>query len=131
VVFKRIDTNNDGTIEAAELMALYREHFGEENEEEVGNILSKIDQNESGKIDFNEFIVAMYTRKRLFLEDALTDAFSHYDVNHDGFLQRGELIALLEGCEREEIEFLLQELDVDGDDRVSLEEFLNYMRKFS
>lgn len=62
----------------------------------------------------------MYTRKRLFLENALTDAFNHYDVNHDGFLQRSELITLLEGCEREEIEFLLQELDVDGDDRVSL-----------
>lgn len=40
----------------------------------------------------------MYTRKRLFLENALTDAFKHYDANHDGFLQRIELKALLEGC---------------------------------
>lgn len=95
------------------------------------NILARIDQNQSGKIDFNEFLLAMYTRKRLFLEKALTDAFRHYDVNQDGFLQRGELKELLEGCEREEIEYLLEELDADGDERVSLEEFLDYMRKFS
>ena len=65
------------------------------------NILGRIDLNQSGKIDFNEFILAMYTRKRLFLENALTDAFQHYDINRDGFLQRGEIKALLEGCERE------------------------------
>lgn len=53
VVFQRIDTNKDGSIEASELMSLYREHFGEENEEEINNILGRIDQNQSGKIDFN------------------------------------------------------------------------------
>ena len=45
VVFKRIDTNNDGTIEGSELMTLYSEHFGVENKEEVTRILEKLDQN--------------------------------------------------------------------------------------
>lgn len=34
-------------------MTLYSEHFGDENEDEVKKILEKIDQNSSGKIDFN------------------------------------------------------------------------------
>jgi Ca2+-binding EF-hand superfamily protein len=41
----------------------------------------------------------MYTRKKLFLENALTNAFQHYDVDQDGYLQRSELITLLEGCD--------------------------------
>ena len=39
VIFKRIDTNNDGSIEPSELMAMFNEHFGGENEEEVRKIL--------------------------------------------------------------------------------------------
>jgi Ca2+-binding EF-hand superfamily protein len=50
----------------------------------------------------------MYTRKRLFLENALTDAFQHYDIDRDGYLVKSELKVLLEGCDREEIEFLLE-----------------------
>ncbi len=83
-------------------------------------ILQEIDNNGSGKIDFNEFLVAMYSRKRLFLEEALVKAFNFYDLDHDGYLERNELISLLEGCDSEEIEYLLAEIDTDRDEKVSL-----------
>lgn len=82
--------------------------------------MQEIDNNGSGKIDFNEFLVAMYSRKRLFLEEALVKAFNFYDLDHDGYLERNELISLLEGCDSEEIEYLLAEIDTDRDEKVSL-----------
>ena len=45
----------------------------------------------------------MYSRKRLFLEESLVKAFNFYDLDHDGYLKREELISLLEGCDGEEI----------------------------
>lgn len=86
--------------------------------------------NGSGKIDFNEFLIAAYTRKKLFLEDSLVDAFNHFDVDRNGLLQREELIKLLAGCDIEEIESLLSEIDVNHDQQISRQEFLTYMKKF-
>lgn len=35
--------------------------------------------NKSGKIDFNEFIIVMEGRKKLFISDHLSDAFDYFD----------------------------------------------------
>ena len=37
---------------------------------------------------------------------------------------------ILKGCEKEEFDFFLKELDKDGDQKVSKEEFVNYLVKF-
>ena len=66
-LFREIDGNNDGVIEFDELVKVCGDHFGVNTDAEVRKILQETDQNASGKIDFNEFLVAMYSRKRLFL----------------------------------------------------------------
>ena len=57
-----------------------------DTESEVRKILKEIDQNDSGKIDFNEFLLAMYSRKKLFLQSSLIEAFKFYDLDNDGYL---------------------------------------------
>ena len=98
-LFRAIDSNNDGVIEAKELIAVCQSQLGVDFE--VARVLEEIDHNNSGKIDFNEFLVAMYNRKQLFLDGSLKEAFSFYDMNHDGYLERKELLRLLEGCDND------------------------------
>ena len=50
-VFKAIDTNNDGVIEAAELITVCQKHLGPDFD--MTKLLSEIDSNNSGRIDFN------------------------------------------------------------------------------
>ena len=62
----------------------------------------------------------MYSHKRLFLDVELTEAFNFFDMDHNGYLDREELLELLIGCENEEMEYLLEQLDSNGDLQVSL-----------
>jgi Ca2+-binding EF-hand superfamily protein len=47
-------------------MNLYFEHSEHYNVEEVKEMLKIVDKNQSGKIDFNEFISVMYSKRKLF-----------------------------------------------------------------
>ena len=42
------------------------------DEESVQHILKHIDGDHSGKIDFNEFLIAMQSRSKLFHKEALS-----------------------------------------------------------
>lgn len=54
-------------------------------------LLSIIDKNKSGKIDFNEFIAAMYDRRELFQLQSLEEAFDFLDKDKSGEISREEL----------------------------------------
>ena len=51
-------------------------------------ILAEVDKNQSGKIDFNEFITAMYNRRKLFQIKFLEEAFDYADSDHSGWISR-------------------------------------------
>ena len=88
--------------------------------------MAKVDKNQSGDIDFSEFITAVTGRKRLFVEGALKDAFNYLDENKTGFIERKELKSALKGCEKKEIEQILTALDTDNDEKISQIEFITY-----
>jgi Ca2+-binding EF-hand superfamily protein len=50
----------------------------------------------------------------------LTQAFKFYDLDKDGYLRRDEVFSLLEGCDNEEIDYLMNEIDTNQDRKVSL-----------
>lgn len=54
-------------------------------------MLSIIDKNKSGKIDFNEFIAAMYDKRALFQLQSLEEAFDFLDKDKSGEISREEL----------------------------------------
>ena len=62
---------------------------------------------------------------------ALKSLFKKYDVNHDGQLSREELLVLFQddlGLDDQQCEIYMYILDRDGDDSVSWDEFLFWMR---
>ena len=65
------------------------------------------------------------------MQQSLIQAFKFYDLDSDCYLQREEVLSLLEGCDNEEIEYLMNEIDTDRDRKVSLQEFLAYLNRSS
>ncbi len=63
------------------------------------------------------------------MKEYLEDAFDYFDVDGTGYLEHDELKELLDGCEKVEIENILKEIDSNRDQRISKDEFLNYLLK--
>jgi calcium-dependent protein kinase len=89
-----------------------------------------IDRNGSGKIDFNEFIIAMYNKDQLYVRDSLNEAFEYFDRDHTGFIELEELKAILRGADATEAEYFISKIDLDKDHRISREEFISYLLAF-
>jgi calcium-dependent protein kinase len=58
-----------------ELVEGYRKIYGEMAEEEVDQILAKVDANGSGEIDYSEWVVATINKEKLLSTEKLTSAF--------------------------------------------------------
>ena len=89
------------------------------NLEEIHFVLNKLDKDQSGSINFNEFASALAKKEKLWAKDALEEAFDYFDIYKTGFIERNELKLILDGSENEEIENLLKELDIDKDQKIS------------
>jgi len=54
--------------------------------DEIEYIVNKIDKDQSGKINLNEFSSVMVSRDKLFVKDALLDAFDFIDSSRSGYI---------------------------------------------
>ena len=64
--FKALDTNNDGLLSREELLIGLKKVMNEnEAAEEVERIMRDIDKNNSGSIDYSEFVAASINRAKL------------------------------------------------------------------
>ena len=61
-VFKQLDKNKDGKLQYDELLSGYEEFYGEFAKEEVDRIFKLVDVDNSGEIDFSEFVTATVNR---------------------------------------------------------------------
>jgi calcium-dependent protein kinase len=57
-VFRSLDNDGDGVIEKNELIQAFNTHYRDHHSLDINGILKLIDTNNSGKIDFTEFLVA-------------------------------------------------------------------------
>ena len=69
----------------------------------------------------------MQTKEKLFHREALTEAFQFFDRDGTGYLEKEEIEGILKGGDAEEVECVIKELDTDGDQRISKEEFIDYL----
>ena len=75
----------------------------------------------------NEFTSAMIAKEKLWAKNALEEAFDYFDTDKTGYIEMNELASILSGSENEEIETLFKELDEDRDNKISKEEFIQYL----
>ncbi|CAD8175812.1 unnamed protein product [Paramecium octaurelia] len=130
--FKAMDTDGNGTISPDELKKHYSKHYGQEQAEKlVQEIMKQVDINQSGQIDFNEFLVAAVNKEKILSQEKLKQVFQMFDKNGDGKIQRAELQYIMSGIKIDDGQWknILEECDKDNDGEISLDELITLMQK--
>eukprot|EP00826_Nyctotherus_ovalis_P001387 TRINITY_DN1020_c0_g4_i1.p1 TRINITY_DN1020_c0_g4~~TRINITY_DN1020_c0_g4_i1.p1 ORF type:complete len:154 (-),score=59.00 TRINITY_DN1020_c0_g4_i1:97-558(-) len=130
-VFERFDTNGDREISTEELAHTLKSFGQEYSEDDIKEIIASVDINGNGSIDFNEFkqLVSIETKSMKTAEE-LTEAFSVFDRDGDGYVSSAELkYALKTLCKVDErvAQEIIIEADCDGDGQISYGEFARYL----
>lgn len=128
-MFMSMDTNHDGTVTTAELRAGLRE-TGVDVTERLEDMIVHLDADGSGVLDYTEFLAATMDWKLHHDEDTVRAAFSKFDQDGSGFIDRRELAKLL-GDRRvldamqvkEGAEDIFATVDMNGDGLISFDEF--------
>jgi calcium-dependent protein kinase len=67
--FRELDTDGDGQLSASELRTGYNEIFGTNPSTDFEEMMSNVDTDGSGFIDYSEFIVATMSKTNLLSSD--------------------------------------------------------------
>merc|ERR1719474_1558216 len=129
--FRRFDTDGDGHISRNEL----RQVMSSFTDSEVDAVFSLGDKDQSGGIDYQEFIALMLPNSTSILQriasqfrsiQAVKDGFKRIDTNGDGAISRQELKQGMHLSDQElDVIFALGDIDQDGE--ISMAEFIPLM----
>lgn len=135
--FLAMDTNGDGVLTTAELMAGLQAVGVNMDKRGVKELLQQLDTDGSGAIDYSEFLAATLDLANLKREDVCQNAFKVFDIDNSGYIDRAELKTLLRSNEiqgqlnskgREtsvnQFDELYAQLDVNADGKIDYNEFM-------
>ncbi|XP_026478874.1 caltractin-like [Ctenocephalides felis] len=134
--FDLFDNERTGTIEIKDLKVAIRALGFEPKKEEIKKMVTEINQDGSGKIDFDTFQNLMY-QKMLDkdIREEIMKAFRLFDDEDTGKISFKNLKRvsqeLGETLTDEELQEMIDEADLDGDGLINQEEFLRIMKKTS
>ncbi|XP_073015798.1 calmodulin-like protein 3 [Primulina eburnea] len=137
-VFSMFDRNGDGKISRKELSESLEKLGIHIPEQEMTQMIEKIDANGDGYVDVEEFGMLygaiMEDDVKGDDEDDMREAFNVFDQNGDGFITVDELrsvlasLGLKQGRTIEDCKRMIMKVDVDGDGRVNYDEFRQMMK---
>ncbi|KAI8504261.1 PREDICTED: calmodulin-A-like [Branchiostoma belcheri] len=122
-----------GMIDTGDLGYIMRAMGQNPTEQEVQDMVNEVDLDQSGTIDFNEFMSVM-AHKLLETDHAemLRVAFRVFDKDGNGYIDSGELRHVMthlgEKLSEGEVDEMIRLADVDGDGQLCYDEFVNLMK---
>jgi len=126
--FLKLDTTGKGTITLSELREVLKEHSGHGAEVTEDALHTIGDSND--EIHYSEFLAAMVSTQIALNDNLLQETFRRFDTDGSGFITPDNLRAVLGSTFDEEVlSEMLAEADTSHDGQVSLDEFMQYMKK--
>eukprot|EP00729_Bicosta_minor_P004567 gene4567-19472_t len=119
--FRDMDTDNDGVITFDEFKAHLEKYDTKTNAKEA---FAALDMDNSGSLQYSEFIAASIVVSEDSLGQAVEDAFAKLDLDGSRQLTPDELRGMLPaGLNEKELAKILADADKDKDGLIDLEEF--------
>ncbi|XP_076019540.1 troponin C, skeletal muscle-like [Genypterus blacodes] len=133
--FDMFDSDGGGDISTRELGNLMKMLGQNPSREELAAIVLEVDEDGSGSIDFEEFLVMMVHQLKEDTtgksEEELSEVFRIFDKNCDGYVDRREFGDILhmtgEAVTEGDIDELFEESDTNKDGKIDFDEFLKMM----
>eukprot|EP00828_Plagiopyla_frontata_P008040 TRINITY_DN13920_c0_g2_i1.p3 TRINITY_DN13920_c0_g2~~TRINITY_DN13920_c0_g2_i1.p3 ORF type:complete len:209 (-),score=61.01 TRINITY_DN13920_c0_g2_i1:43-669(-) len=129
--FSAMDKDGDGVLDKQEIIDGYFQFYGDkEIAEQIANqLLENVDYNQSGKIDYSEFLVSAMAKEKLLSTQKIEQAFQLFDKDGDGFLDQSELNEIMGEIDEEKWQMILDEYDANQDGKISKDEFIELLQK--
>lgn len=131
-IFTSLDTDHNGVLTRNELLSgLKKIRSAEDSEALVDSILAQVDLDQSGTINYTEFLSAVLDTSRKLSDEMLRKAFRLIDRDGSGRLDVKELKELLgEGLLGSDSLWgeMMQTADKNGDGEIDVKEFIELMR---
>jgi len=133
--FDMFDREKKGFIHSSMVGTILRTLGQSFEESDLQELLTEIDSDGSGEIEFDEFLAL--TARFLVEEDAeamqeeLREAFRMYDKEGNGFISTTTLREILHALDdkltQDELDEMIAEIDTDGSGTVDFDEFMEMM----
>ncbi|XP_020237835.1 calcium-dependent protein kinase 20 [Cajanus cajan] len=129
-MFMMIDSDNSGQITLEELKNGLERVGSVLKDSEITWLMEAADVDNSGTIDYGEFIAAMLHLNKIQKEDHLYAAFTYFDKDGSGYITRDELQHACEqfGLKDYQLDEIMREIDQDNDGRIDYSEFAAMMQ---
>jgi calmodulin len=130
--FALFDRDGSGSITSTELGDVMKSLGQKPSEQELNNIVSEIDADGNGEIDFPEFLTMMLRKMNEGNpEKELLDVFMVFDLDGSGTISPDELRAAMrvigEKLSEQEVEDAIRLADSSGDGEVDYQEFVQFV----
>ncbi|GMI42971.1 hypothetical protein TrCOL_g3851 [Triparma columacea] len=131
-VFTIFDRDGDGTITTSELGTVMRTLGQNVTEADLKEMIAEVDADNSGELDFPEFLTMMVRKVRgVDIQLEIEAAFASFDKDNSGTIDSQELQDILTKIDDKltpaDISAMISEADVDGDGQINYTEFANML----